>query len=97
MRTRKCTECGAEFTPKPRSPNPKYCSPRCARNARARRERNRSSAVRELGHAWESTRPVPNSVIMTAKCKPANTSAVRWRMELRRRANPKYYEMVEGI
>ena len=30
---------------------------------------------------------------MTARTKPANTSAVRWRMELRRRANPERYEM----
>ena len=95
MHTRKCVECGAEFTTEQR--NKQYCSKRCARNAAAHRAKGRSSAVRELAHAWESTRPVPNSVIMTAKCKPANTSAVRWRMELRRRANPKYYEMVEGI
>jgi hypothetical protein len=95
MHTRKCPECGAEFTTKLH--NKKYCSKRCARNAEAHLIKGRSSAVRELAHAWESTRPVPNSVIMTAKCKPANTSAVRWRMELRRRANPKYYEMVEGI
>ena len=94
MHTRKCPECGAEFT---KLHNKKYCSPRCARNAMAHRKKSRSSTVRELAHAWESTRPVPNSVIMTAKRKPANTSAVRWRMELRRRANPKYYEMVEGI
>ena len=94
MHTRTCPECGAEFTTKLH--NKQYCSKRCARNAMARMFR-RSSAVREFAHAWESTRAVPNSVIMTAKCKPANTSEVRWRMELRRRANPELYAMAEGI
>lgn len=95
LHTRKCAECGAEFTTELH--NKQYCSKRCARNAEAHRAKGRSSAVRELAHAWESTRPMSNATIMMAKCKPANTSAVRWRMELRRRANPDLYAMAEGI
>lgn len=97
MHTRKCVECGAEFTTK--RYNKRYCSKRCARNAKAHRDKSRSysNAVREAEHARAVSAPVSNATIMTAKCKPANTSDIRWRMELRRRANPKYYEMVEGI
>lgn len=91
MHTRKCVECGAEFTTEQR--NKQYCSKRCARNAAAHRAKGRSSAERETAHAWNVSRPVPNSVIMTAKCKPENTSEGRWRMELRRRANPELYAM----
>lgn len=95
MHTRKCPECGAEFTTKVH--NKKYCSKRCARNAEAHLIKDWSSAVREAEHARAVSAPVSNATIMTAKCKPANTSDIRWRMELRRRANPDLYAMAEGI
>ena len=84
---RVCAVCGAKFEPK--RGNQAYCSHRCARNAVARRDRNRS--VREVEHALAVSRPVPTAQLMKAPCKPVNTSDVRWRIELRRRANSRHY------
>ncbi len=84
---RVCEGCGAEFEPK--RGNQVFCSHRCSRNAKARRDRNRS--VREVEHALAVSRPVPTAQLMKAPCKPANTSDVRWRIELRRRANSRHY------
>lgn len=98
MATKTCQICGAEFTPKPRHPNQKYCSARCARTAYKRKNRKRSRdttrAEREARHAKAISEPVSNDTIMRASRKPANTSAVRWRIELRRRASPERYEML---
>ena len=78
---RQCAVCGAKFTP--RNNRQKYCSNRCARTADE--------------HAMSISAPVSNEHIMRAIRKPANTSEVRWRMELRRRANPERYEMLGRV
>lgn len=54
-------------------------------------------ACREATKAWHDSTPVPTGALMRAKTKPANTSAVRWRMELRRRANAERYAMCGEI
>ena len=90
MDTKTCQICGAEFTP--RVNTQKYCSGRCARTA-YERKRVRSRAAEEAARAFRVSAPVSNAAIMMAKCKPENTSEVRWRMELRRRANPELYAM----
>ena len=99
MSTRQCAVCGAEFTP--RNNNQKYCSPRCSRTAYERKHRERSRVrtgeARAYEHAMSMSAPVSNEHIMRATVKPANTSAVRWRIELRRRANPERYEMLGRV
>lgn len=99
MSTRQCAVCGAEFTPK--APNQNYCSQRGQKKAAYRRNKRRgrvsTSAARVAQHAWHVSAPVSNATIMFARTKPANTSEVRWRIELRRRANPERYEMVGRV
>lgn len=97
MQPRKCAECGAEFTPK--RPLQKFCSIKCNKKVQKRKDslrRDRSIAGKEeraAAHALMVSEPVANLTIMTSRRKPRNTSAVRWRIELRRRANPNYYAM----
>lgn len=92
--TRHCAVCGAEFTP--RNNCQKYCSNRCARTADEQRERLRGTTgeTRAYEHAMSISEPVSNEHIMRASRKPKNTSEVRWRMELRRRAREDYYGQV---
>ncbi len=98
---RQCAVCGAEFTPEPRRPDQKYCSTRCQRKAAYRRNKRlgrvSTSAARQAAHALELSQPVSNEHIMRAIHKPANTSEVRWRIELRRRASPERYEMLGRV
>jgi len=90
MPTRQCAECGAEYTP--HNPQQKYCSRQCARKVSERRYRGNTS-MRQAAHAFEISEPVSLSNLMRAKRKPENTSAVRWRIELRRRARADYYAL----
>ena len=83
--TRQCAVCGAEFTP--RSDNQKYCSKLCSRKHYWRQR------FGDMERAVAGSHLVSNEHIMRAVRKPPNTSAVRWRMELRRRANPELYAM----
>ena len=46
------------------------------------------AGVREFEEAFAVSKPVDTVTLMYSKEKPRNTSAVRWRMELCRRANP---------
>ena len=48
-------------------------------------------AVRDLASAHRAASTVPLMWIMRAKRKPGGVSDARWRMELRRRANPERY------
>lgn len=86
-----CPECGAEFTPKHRHPDQKYCSHKCGRSHWKRLEAERSGRYHDIEHAMRVGAPVKDETLMRAARKPKNTSAVRWRIELRRRANPEYY------
>lgn len=81
--TRKCLECGAEFVGNAQK---LYCSRRCTRIAAKRRY-----LTSDVRHAVAQSCPVSNERIMAALVKPENTSETRWRMELRRRANPERY------
>lgn len=96
MKLRKCPECGAEF--EPGHGNQVCCSDECKkkrkrklsrawkRAARARREADKAS----LDYI-KATRPVTLGTLTSARKKPKNTSDVRWRIELRRRAMARRY------
>ena len=96
METMKCKECGAEFAPKRHTK--KYCSPQCQKKAAKRRNRRRAHTyfctVREAQRAMAISKPVSTDCLMRATVKPENTSEVRGRMELRRRARAEYYSHV---
>lgn len=98
METKKCAECGVEFTP--RDKRQKYCSKQCAKKS-AKHSRGRELSIKdkkELADAMRCTRLASNAEIMRVRKKPKGVSDVRWRIELRRRANPKLYAMVdEGV
>ena len=51
------------------------------------------AAVREFETAFAVSTPVDTVTLMYAKRKPNNTSDIRWRIELRRRANPWRFQM----
>jgi hypothetical protein len=101
MHERVCIECGAAFMP--RSGSQVCCSDECkaarkkmldAKSSRARRaDKNNylSNDLRNFRNALEKTAPVSVEIIMKARKKPAGVSDVRWRIELRRRANKKRY------
>ena len=44
-----------------------------------------------LASAYRATRGISMATLMTVKTKPHYVSEARWRMELRRRANPERY------
>lgn len=50
----------------------------------------------DLTSAHECAKIVSNETIMSARKKPLGVSAVRWRMELRRRADPMRYALTGG-
>ena len=108
MKTRVSPECGATFTTDARiqvccSPeckrrrklrqsreNGKLRRAIAARKKATRAARDRDLKLRDA--CWEATKPVRLGELMHAKRKPANTSDVRWRIELRRRAMLKRYD-----
>ncbi len=101
MHERVCPECGAAFMP--RHVNQVCCSRGCRRKRAARlksasrkrrwTEKNKylSNDLRNFRNALEKTAPVSVEIIMKARKKPKGVSDVRWRIELRRRANKKRY------
>lgn len=110
MNDRKCPECGAAFTPQ--SKTQVCCSKECQQKrnkrheleSRRRRAKHRKSVQdklkrnpRAFGAALKATAPVTQEVLMQARKKPANCSAVRWRIELRRRQNPGYYALLNEL
>ena len=76
MKTAICPICGNSFTAT--RPNAVYCSKTCQNKGYYERHGGRD--------VFSAAAPVTFYVLSRAKTKPANTSAVRWRMELRRRA-----------
>ena len=95
MQPKQCAECGAEFTPK--MPNQKYCSKKCMKVAMNRRWRSKHGCRDLAAEAYQCGHLVPNATIMRARRKSKGVSDIRWRMELRRRANPNHYAMAEGV
>lgn len=103
MNTRICPECGAAFTPQ--SKTQVCCSKECQQkrcrrhdNESRRRAKHRKSVQLKrnlggFGAALKATAPVTQEVLMCARQKPANCSDVRWRIELRRRANAEYFRV----
>lgn len=57
----------------------------------SRRHKWYGAMMIELTAAWDATRTTPLTEIRKARKKPAHTSDVRWRIELRRRRNADYY------
>ena len=90
MRTVTCPICGTQFDTA--AHNKKYCSARCAKKGEVRSRMARYGAkVKEIFDSVAETEPVSFDNLSRARTKPANTSAVRWRIELRRRATAKQY------
>ena len=92
-KTLTCPVCGVTFTTTRNYQV--YCSRKCAKKRERAldrtRARKRRAAQPRYDDAISSTKPVTFAVLSKAKTKPANTSAVRWRMELRRRALAKRF------
>ena len=89
MKTLVCPECGATFE----STRGKVCcSKKCQKKRSRRRAAHRKRCI-SFGSAFQATKPVTQEELMRALKKPANCSAVRWRMELRRRANAEYFRV----
>ena len=90
MKTLTCPECGVTFTTSAR--NQVCCSDAC-RKIRIRRLHavNYHYKHRELTDCFSASAPVSFDKLSRATTKPANTSAVRWRIELRRRAMLRRY------
>ena len=84
-----CPICGNSFTTNRR--NAVYCSKKCQNKGYHARERARMRCYGALPDAVSATAPVSFLKLSHARTKPANTSEVRWRMELRRRATAKQY------
>ena len=73
-----CPQCGEAWT---RTTTRKGRKCKSCRNARSRELRPSSAAAKTI----------TLETIATAQRRPRGCSAVRWRCELRRRANPEYY------
>jgi len=84
-----CPICGAEF--ERRQHNQKYCSRKCMRVAWKRRGRSNHGCRDLAAEAHACSHLASNETIMRSPRKPKGVSAVRWRIELRRRANPEKY------
>ena len=95
--TLKCDICGAEF--ERRQSNQRYCSAKCAKVAAKRkyRQQYRDCYKALVSDAHFCARLVGNQAIMVAPRRPKGVSAVRWRIELRRRLNPEHYALAEKI
>lgn len=64
---------------------------RLERQARIAESKRTSLCGKDLYDAFSASKPVCFAVLAKARTKPANTSEVRWRMELRRRAMQKRF------
>ena len=100
MNERKCPECGAAFLPQ--SKTQVCCSKECQKKRRRRlgnesESRRRARQPRDFRAALRAATPISTECIMNARRKPANCSAVRWRIELRRRQNPGYYALLNEL
>ena len=85
MKTLTCPICGKTFEKHAR--NAVYCSKKCQNKGyHARRRARLRRATAELTDLVSATAPVSFLKLSKARTKPAGTSEVRWRMELRRRA-----------
>ena len=95
-KTLTCPVCGATF--EKRAHYQVYCSRTCKKKrdrahhrASDRKRRALLRDSRRYDDAVSATKPITFNALAKAKKKPANTSAVRWRMELRRRALAKRF------
>ena len=97
MMERTCKVCGATFSPVRKTQS--YCSRKCEKKANYQRRCLTRTVhdAREFARAWKQSRTVPVVELQKARRKPENTSAVRWRIELRRRASAEYYANCGGI
>ena len=102
MNERKCPECGAAFTPQ--SKTQVCCSQECQKKRKRRIDKEshrrfnarQAKRIRDFGSALKVSAPVGLDRLTRARKKPENTSDVRWRIELRRRQNPGYYDLMQN-
>ena len=85
-----CPRCGAQF--ERRYNNQKFCSKSCY-DAEWKSRYRKHSDEHLRAEAWRAATPVCLESILRKPQKPKGLSDVRWRIELRRRANPERYEM----
>ena len=94
MKTLTCPVCGKTFTTT--AHYQKCCSTKCSAE-RSRKLHKEARAVRSdpilkaEADCVSATKAITFDELSKAKTKPANTSAVRWRIELRRRAMAKRF------
>lgn len=89
---RQCPLCERPFTGRGRS---RFC-PACREVVRKREhrlleKREKAALSALIVEANACAFPASDATIATARKKPRGVSDVRWRIELRRRANPEYY------
>lgn len=95
--TRKCKFCGVEFVAERKDKI--FCSRNCCNKAQhakvtpEQRKAWRKGKIRDMcaGQAIAEATPPTWSALTHAVTKPRGCSDVRWRIELRRRANPMRY------
>ena len=86
MITQKCEECGAEFeSVKPR----RFCCKNCNKRYIRKHPGQQRAWVRQI----DVLDPPTFAAISRAGKKPQEVSDIRWRIELRRRANPDRYAL----
>lgn len=104
MNERVCEWCGAVFTP--RNSQQLYCGPRCYKRRHRKADAERQRRERKALKAKAAKHPYLPDVggrlasldeIMRATKRPRNCSPLRWRMELRRRANAEYFRMMGAV
>ena len=99
MKTLTCPECSKQFTTT--AHNQVCCSPACqanrirrlkkARAVKASKSKTVALNTNDPRDVWSDAGGVSLSRLMKSRTKPKNTSAVRWRIELRRRAMQRHY------
>ena len=94
--SKKCPECGSEFAPK--ATNQVYCCEACYKQNHlktklaAAKAKRRTAAENRKAHEVAIGNPCRFDDLTRATTKPKNCSAIRWRIELRRRARAEYYK-----
>lgn len=101
---RACAWCGAEFAPKHRAQV--FCCQACYKRNHRVQDRERQKVERKAAKAKATTaawlpdvggRLASLDEIMRATKRPRNCSPLRWRIELRRRANAEYFRVMGGV
>ena len=86
----RCKVCGSRYTPYYWGAFHRICRT-CSLKGRTSARKGRPSPTQDLAEAHRAASVTPDATLSSAKTKPPRTSDVRWRIELRRRANAAYF------